>query len=69
VDIEKELSSLDANFQQKIAVTKNALISNFGSLMVYYNTLYKDNFLGFSIWKNAVFSSLRTRREVEHGRD
>jgi|TARA_R110002020_G_scaffold117133_1_gene267851 hypothetical protein len=69
LDIEKELSSLDSNMGKKIAVAQNDLISNFGSLMVYYNTLYKGDFLGFSIWKNAVFSSLRTRREIEYRRD
>jgi len=69
LDISRELSLLDDTVQNSVEENKNNLIESFSHIMSYYNTLYKDNFLGFSIWKHAVFSSLRTRIRVEHGRD
>ena len=69
LDISKELSLLDDTVQKSVEESKQVLIESFKHLMGYYNNLYEDNFLGFSIWKHAVFSSLRTRIRVEYGRD
>jgi len=34
----------------------------------YYSTA-KDSFIGFSVWKNAVFCSLRTKDVIEVNMD
>ena len=69
MDISEELSLLDDAVQKSVEENKKILVESFNHLMGYYNNLYEDNFLGFSIWKHAVFSSLRTRIRVEYGRD
>tara|TARA_R110000824_G_scaffold227546_1_gene415354 strand:- start:159 stop:368 length:210 start_codon:yes stop_codon:yes gene_type:complete len=69
LDIKEELTRLDKTMQLSVEENKLDLILSFEHLMSYYKNLYKDNFLGFSIWKNAIFSSLRTRRKIEYRRD
>jgi hypothetical protein len=69
LDIKKELTRLDKTMQLSIEENKLDLILSFEHLMAYYKNLYEDNFLGFSIWKNAIFSSLRSRRKIEYRRD
>tara|TARA_R100000306_G_C4302930_1_gene106068 strand:+ start:124 stop:333 length:210 start_codon:yes stop_codon:yes gene_type:complete len=69
LDIKEELTRLDKTMQLSVEENKSDLVLSFGHLMLYYKNLYEDNFLGFSIWKNAIFSSLRTRRKIEYRRD